>query len=340
MMPALHNYITVDTEAFLSVEQRLLAIYNMAKEVLSKDCGEDPESHAAKLLEIVLLQCKNKIDQAAPMLVELAASRLLRKVNTSELRTMCLQVLIAALYYDPKLLFSVMEKMPDFTNHFIKQWLHDADCFLGVHDRKLCVLGLCTLITMPTKPAALIEMAPKVVPSLILLFEGLKRAYAAKALEAAEEEETDESDGGDDLGAAGDLLSSDEDEIDDQGQDYLEALSRRAVNQTQNSAMPVSAAFNDIDADASDDSDSEYDPSEETVLEAYTTPLDDEDCDVDEYLAFKHVMQHIQTSEPEWYKALTSNLNEAQVKSLGEIVVLADQRAAAKESKRIQQQGG
>lgn len=195
MMPALHNYITIDTDAFLSNENRLLAIYNMCKEVLSKDSGEDPEYHAAKLLEVVLLQCRKKIDQAAPMIVELAASRLLREVKTSELRTMCLQVLIAALYYEPSLLFSVLQKIPDFTNHFIKQWLHDADCFLGIHDRKLCVLGLCTLISMPNKPATLIEMSSRVVPALILLFEGLKRAYAAKAQEAAEEEESESSDG-------------------------------------------------------------------------------------------------------------------------------------------------
>ena len=27
--------------------------------------------------------------------------------------------------------------------HFIGQWLYDTDCFNGLHDRKLCVLGLC-----------------------------------------------------------------------------------------------------------------------------------------------------------------------------------------------------
>ena len=195
MMTAIHNYITIDTVAFLSNEQRLLAIYNMCKEVLNNDCGEDAESHAAKLLEVILLQCQNKVDQAAPLLIELAASRLLREVKTSELRTMCLQVLIAALYYNPVLLFSVLEKMPNFTENFIKQWLHDTDCFLGIHDRKLCVLGLCTLITMDNKPNCLVEMVPRVIPSLILLFDGLKRAYAAKAQEQAEEEESDSSDG-------------------------------------------------------------------------------------------------------------------------------------------------
>lgn len=48
----------------------------------------------------------------------------------------------------------------------------------------------------------------------------------------------------------------------------------------------------------------------------------------------------IQSQDVEWYNALTSNLTEAQVKSLGEICLLADQRLAARESKKIEQQGG
>jgi len=35
---------------------------------------------------------------------------------------------------------------------FVDQWIHDTDCFIGLHDRKLCVLGLCMLITMPDVP--------------------------------------------------------------------------------------------------------------------------------------------------------------------------------------------
>ncbi|CAG9857750.1 unnamed protein product [Phyllotreta striolata] len=336
MMPALHNYITIDTDAFLSDEQRLLAVYNMCKMVLVKDSGEDPESHAAKLLEVVLLQCRKKIDAAAPMLIELAASRLLREVKTSELRTMCLQVLIAALYYDAQLLFAVLSKMPDFTNHFIKQWLHDTDCFLGIHDRKLCVLGLCTLISMPNKPPVLMEVAPKIVPSLILLFDGLKRAYVAKAAEATEEEDSDSSDGE----IERDILSSDEDEIDDQGQDYLEHLSKRATTALEGQSMNATATIlDDIDGN-SDEDDSDFEPNEETVLESYTTPLDDEDCDVDEYQAFKQIMTALQNQDPEWYNALTTNLTENQLKTLNEVCVLAEQRAAARESKRIEQQGG
>lgn len=70
--------------------------------------------------------------------MELVLQRLMREVKTSELRTMCLQVVIAALYYNPQLLFETMDKLQlpvpsteSITSHFIKQWIQDTDCFLG-----------------------------------------------------------------------------------------------------------------------------------------------------------------------------------------------------------------
>ena len=53
MMPALHNYVTVDTKAFLSTPDFMMCMYNMAKTMLEGDPGEDPECHAAKLLEVI-----------------------------------------------------------------------------------------------------------------------------------------------------------------------------------------------------------------------------------------------------------------------------------------------
>jgi hypothetical protein len=51
---------------------------------------------------------------------------------------------------------------------------------------------MCTLITLGnSKPQVLSEVSNEIIPSLILIFDGLKRAYEARA-EAEEEEETDE----------------------------------------------------------------------------------------------------------------------------------------------------
>lgn len=353
MMPALHNYITVDTPAFLSSQDYVLAIFNMCRSVLtSQDTGEDPECHAAKLLEVILLQCPGQVDYCIQPFIELMLERLMREIKTSELRTMCLQVVIAALYYNPQLFFQVMNNLQSKLNaqesvtaHFIKQWILDTDCFLGLHDRKLCVLGLCTLLSLPPpRPPVLSECGDKILPSLILLFDGLKRAYEAKA---KEDDSSSDSDDSEDI--ASDELSSDEDDIDEAGQEYLERLSQKI--QKKSKQQGAGAPFNITSCfvtteeekesdDSSDDSDDEDYEAEETTLEAYTTPLDEESSTVDEYNVFKQVLYNLQSSDPQWYELLVRNLTPEQEKSLFDIVLLADQRKAAAESKRIEQSGG
>lgn len=334
MMPALHNFITVDPNAFLSNDNHLVAVYNMSKAVLTSEAGEDPECHAAKLLEVMLLQYKGRIDQCVPSFVELALERLTREVKTSELRTMCLQVVIAALYYNPQFLFETLEKihLPNSTDsitaQFIKQWLHDTDCFLGLHDRKMCVLGLCALMnTPPNRPGVINEVVQQMMPSLILLFEGLKRAYANRA--HCEDDSDDEDEEYDP-----DVLDSDEDDIDDESQEYLERLQEKV--QSAECPFPVSATIQDDD----DGEEEHCAETEETALESYTTPLDDEDCPVDEYIVFKEILHHLQQTDPSWYNMLTGHLTPEQQKSVQDVFILAEQRKAAAESRRIDKSGG
>jgi importin-7 len=67
--------------------------------------------------------------------------------------------------------------------------------FYRIHDRKLCVLGICTLISLGDgKPPVLSEVSDKIIPALILIFEGLSRAYAARAADGEEEESEDDDD--------------------------------------------------------------------------------------------------------------------------------------------------
>lgn len=67
----------------------------------------------------------------------LVVERLTKEVKTAELRTMLMQVVIAALHYDPRMLLRTLDdlKMPGgtktVTSSFIEQWIHDTDCFLG-----------------------------------------------------------------------------------------------------------------------------------------------------------------------------------------------------------------
>uniref|UniRef100_A0A8B9QDQ0 Importin 7 n=1 Tax=Apteryx owenii TaxID=8824 RepID=A0A8B9QDQ0_APTOW len=307
MMPLLHNYVTVDTDTLLSDTKYLEMIYSMCKKVLTGVAGEDAECHAAKLLEVIILQCKGRgIDQCIPLFVEAALERLTREVKTSELRTMCLQVAIAALYYNPHLLLNTLENLrfpnnvEPVTNHFITQWLNDVDCFLGLHDRKMCVLGLCALIDLEQIPQVLNQVAGQILPAFILLFNGLKRAYACHA-----EHEND----------------SDDDDEAEEDEETGTILAKQA-------------------GEDGDDEDWEEDDAEETALEGYSTIIDDEDNPVDEYQIFKTIFQTIQNRNPVWYQTLTQGLNEEQRKQLQDIATLADQRRAAHESKMIEKHGG
>ncbi|XP_014366576.2 importin-7 [Papilio machaon] len=338
MMPVLHNYITVDTNAFLSNENHILAMFNMAKAVLNSDAEDDSETYAAKLLEVMVLQCSGKIDNCLPSFVELVLNRLTRKVKTSELRTMLLQVLIAILYCNPPLLFTILNKLQEsvpnasITQHFFKQWIHDTDCFLGLHDRKLYILGICTLLEMGPQRPNIDELVPKILPSCLVLFDGLKHAYEAKA--EADDDTSSEEDDDEDEGA--EVLSSDEDDIEEMNNEYLENLARMAVKNSAEQNVTLTAKLEEVE---SDDDDDDYVP-DESAIECYTTPLDDKDCPVDEYVNFKNTLLGLSAREPALYHALTSVLTEEQQKELNAVFVLADQRKAQQDSKRIEQSGG
>ena len=71
-----------------------------------------------------------------PSFVELVLERLTSEILTTKLRTMCLLVVIAALYYNPHELLQMLQKPHPNSDstilaHFITQWLNNADCFRG-----------------------------------------------------------------------------------------------------------------------------------------------------------------------------------------------------------------
>ncbi|XP_076152433.1 importin-8 isoform X2 [Alosa pseudoharengus] len=318
MMPLLHNYVTVDTDTLLSNPKHLEIIYTMCKKVLTSDAGEDAECHAAKLLEVIILQCRGRgIDQCIPLFVEAVLERLTRGVKSSELRTMCLQVAIAALYYSPALLLHTLDNIrfphsPEpITAQFINQWMNDTEFFLGLHDRKMCIIGLSVLMELPSRPVAVESVAGQIIPSVLLLFLGLKHIYASRMLhkqealtraQRTEEEENEE-------------IPSDEDEVSE---------NRNAMQQS----CSAPASQGDEEEDDDDDDDDDYwdeEGLEGTALEEYSTPLDYDNGE-DEYQFFTAALLRVQSSDAGWYQHLTDPLSDDQKKQLQEIYSLSQQR--------------
>jgi importin-7 len=208
MMPALHNFVTVDPASFISNRNRILAMYDMCKTVMNGNADEEAESYAAKLLECIILQFKGQIDDCIRPFVELVLTRLTREIQNSSLKIICLQVIIAAFYYNSNLLLNILADMQPINSnqslfsHFVQQWLIDTGSFMGLHDRKVCVLGLITLISLPAdrRVGIINEIAPKLLTTILSLFEGLKLAYQSKATaenqdESDSEEELEDEEG-------------------------------------------------------------------------------------------------------------------------------------------------
>lgn len=143
--------------------------------------------------------------------------------------------------------------------------INDTDCFLGIHDRKLYVLGICEAISLKDdKPIVLGEVADKILPSLLIIFEGLKRAYQSRAQDG-EEEESDDEEGDDDCEGKFspqfaskqkiyqnryysieifiliEALSSDEDEVDENNLSYLERVENFATKKATQAGFEMSA---------------------------------------------------------------------------------------------------
>ena len=129
--------------------------------------------------------------------------------------------------------------------NFVGLWINDSDCFIGIHDRKISVLGLCRLITQvpdAAGAAAWQEYVPQIMPSLIMLFRGLKTAYEVrKEAEGEDEDSSDEEEGDDSDLEDVEALDTDEDDIDEDSAMYLESLQEKITKQT-NGAVTVSPA--------------------------------------------------------------------------------------------------
>lgn len=56
-----------------------------------------------------------------------------------------------------------------------------------LHDRKMCIIGLSLLMDLSSRPAVLEGVASQIIPSILLLFLGLKHIYASRVLNKPEQ---------------------------------------------------------------------------------------------------------------------------------------------------------
>uniref|UniRef100_A0A4W6EWK9 Importin 8 n=1 Tax=Lates calcarifer TaxID=8187 RepID=A0A4W6EWK9_LATCA len=300
----------------VDMTQNLAEIFTRVLQSEEYEENEDKTVMALGILSTIdtILTVMEDHKECIPLFVEAVLERLMRGVKSSELRTMCLQVAIAALYYNPALLIHTLDNMhfphnpQPITAHFINQWMNDTEFFLGLHDRKMCIIGLSVLMELPSRPAVLEGVAAQIVPSILLLFLGLKHLYASRLINKP-----------DLLARAG---PQDEDQNEEIPSDEDEVNENRNAMQQQ-SSTPTGQGGEDDDEDEDDYWDD--DGFEGTPLEEYSTPLDYDNGE-DEYQFFTSALLRVQNTDAAWYQSLTAPLSDDQKKQLQEIYSISQQR--------------
>ncbi|KAF2204817.1 ARM repeat-containing protein [Delitschia confertaspora ATCC 74209] len=324
MLPALENFVNYGTQRLIENPAYLEAIVDMVRTILKDEkVGGVDRICGCKLAEIIMLNMRGYVDNYVPEFIQLAMTVINNeepKVKSIKIHLM--EVVVNAIYYNPVLALHVLES-GQWTNKFFSLWFSSIDNFTRVHDKKLCISAICSLLLLRGEqvPVSVQQGWPRLLQGAARVFQTLPAAMKNREEAKNEEnfefsddygdEEDDEWDADQDWNNDGEEIS----DVNDESAAYLEFLNDEAQKFTT--------------LHSGDD-----DELEESLLE---TPLDK----VEPYSMFKSALFQLQQEQPHLYETLASSLNPDEKQVVEAAVHQADvfaQQAAAEAAAAAQGQ--
>ncbi|KAL1967020.1 hypothetical protein VTN77DRAFT_3544 [Rasamsonia byssochlamydoides] len=313
MLPALDNFVSYGTDMLIQNPAYLRAIVGMVEDIFHDEkVGGVDRICGCKLAETVMLNLRGYVDQYVPIFIELAMNVINSgDAKTKSYRIHLMEMVINAVYYNPLLTLQVLESK-GWTNKFFSTWFSNIDNFRRVHDKKLSIAAISSLLTLKASdvPASVQQGWPRLLQGVTRLFQTLPAAIkhreeATRESDFTYEDEADDFDEENDW--SGEVEWTDEEgggdgDVPDESTAYLDFLNQEAQK------------FGSF----ADDDDDELD--EESLLE---TPLDK----VEPYGLFKHVLMNLQQEQPQLYETLTKILNPEEQQIIQSVFHEADQKA-------------
>ncbi|KAF2871894.1 armadillo-type protein [Massariosphaeria phaeospora] len=313
MLPALENYVNYGSQTLIQNRPYLDAMVDMVRTIFNDDkVGGVDRICGCKLSEIIMLNMRGHVDDFVPEFISLTMSVLNNdEPKVKSLRIHLMEVLVNAIYYNPALALHVLESN-GWTNKFFSLWFSSIDTFTRVHDKKLCISAICSLLTLKGQdvPTSVQQGWPRLLQGIVRLFQTLPAAM--KNREEAKKEENFEF---------GNDYDEDEDEEWEQENDW-----NNEPEETEDAKDESAAYLEFLNEEAqkftavADDDDDELE--EESLLE---TPLDK----VEPYSMFKHALLRLQQEQPALYENLTKSLNPEEQQVVEGAVHQADVIAQA-----------
>lgn len=319
----LDNFVNRDTETFLSRPEYLASVLDMAAKVLGGDQVMEGEMvPACKLLEIVLQNCRGRVDGQVGPYLDLALGRL-RIATRNSLKDYCMEVVANALYYNPVLTLGQLQSKGAlqyvFSTWFeminkVKEKNGRPVHFKRPHDKKICILALVAMLQTPAE-----SLPGEVQAGIVQVFQGTVRLLvslkAQMEKQAEEDDEEEEEDGEEEEGRDGEEEDGEDGDEDEEDNEDDEAYLRRLAAKARTLAL------------GEDSDDDDWTDDEEVQ-----TPIDD----VDPFVAFSDTLNHFQASDQAKLGVLTSSADETVRAAVQTCMAFADKRRAeiAEEQKK------
>nr|KJB37956.1 hypothetical protein B456_006G228100 [Gossypium raimondii] len=267
----LDNYISRGTAHFLTCKEPdyQQSLWNMISSVMADKNLEDNDIEPApKLIEVVFQNCRGQVDHWVEPYLRITLDRL-RRTEKSRLKCLLVQVIANSVYYNAVLTLSILNKLCVTTEVF-NLWFHLLQQvkksgllanFKREHDKKVCCLGLTSLLALPGEqfPGEALERVFKATLDLLVAYKG--QITVAANEEEVEDDDMDgfQTDDEDDANASDKEMGVDAEDEDEADNIRLQKLAAQAK------------AFHPTDDDDSD-SDDDFSDDEELL-----SPIDEVD---------------------------------------------------------------
>uniref|UniRef100_A0A0D3F549 Importin N-terminal domain-containing protein n=1 Tax=Oryza barthii TaxID=65489 RepID=A0A0D3F549_9ORYZ len=296
----LDNYVSRGSDHFLACKNPdyQQSLWSALSSIMMDQNMEDSDIEPApKLIEVVFQNCKGNVDQWVEPYLSLTIDRL-RRAHKPYLKCLLVQVIANAFYYNPSLTLATLHKLGAVTEIFniwfgmleqVKKSGVRAN-FKREHDKKVCCLGLTSLISLPA------DHIPG--EALNRIFKATLDLLVAYKEQVAESKKQDDADGDDMDGFDGDE-DEDDDEVESDKEMGLDEEDADEVNSLHLQKLAAEArGFQP--ADEYDDSDDDFSDDEELQ-----SPIDE----VDPFILFVETVQGLQASDPIRFQSLMQTLD-------------------------------
>lgn len=184
MLPALDNFVSYGAETMIQNPAYIQALAGMVSDIFhGEKVGGMDRICGCKLAESIMLNLRGHANQYVPEFVKLAMNVISsNELKVKSYRIHLMEMVINAIYYNPILALRVLEAS-GWTNKFFSSWFSNIDSFCRVHDKKLSIVAISSLLTLRAEdvPSSVQQGWPRLLQGIVRLFQTLPAAMKSES---------------------------------------------------------------------------------------------------------------------------------------------------------------